>query len=97
MEHTNTVTIELSERATAEVVAEFSIRPGMRASWDDAGWPAELDWLDYTIAELRFASGTVLGYNWLKSRGFLGVAKAAVSLADVENGLGDLGDYSYDE
>lgn len=97
MEHTNTIAIDLSERVTAEVVAEFSIRPGMRASWDDAGWPAELDWLDYTVTELRFASGTVLGYNWLKSRGFLGMAEAAVSLADVEDGLGDLEGYTYDE
>jgi hypothetical protein len=95
------ITIRVSEQATAELEVEFDIRPGMRPSWDDDGWPAEIDGYSFEIDRIEFESGTVIRYDWLKTRGLYDYAVAVLNRrldpADVEDALGNLEDYLYDE
>ena len=84
-------------RCEAELEVVFDVRPGMRDTWDEPGWPAELDGFSFEVNELRFDSGTVISYDWLRSRGLLDFAMAVlnerVDCSEVEASLGNLEDY----
>ena len=89
--------MRVSERATADIEVDFNIRPGMRPSWDDDGWPAEIDGFSIEIDRIEFESGTILRYDWLKTRGLYDFAIAILNErldpADVEEAIGPLEDY----
>ncbi len=84
-------------RCEAELEVYFDVTPGQRASWDEPGWAAELDGYTFDLNELRFDSGSVISYDWLRSRGLLDFAMAVlnerVDSDEVEASLGNLEDY----
>jgi len=99
MEHNKTINVQVG-RCNAELEVEFNVTPGMGASWDDAGWGAELDGYSFEINRLTFDSGSIITYDWLQSRGLADFAQAVlneyVSYSDVQAGLGDLDDYQHE-
>ena len=99
MSYTKTIRLELTERATVELETEFGIRAGMPTRrWDvDPGWPAELDSMTYNVTEVEFESGTTIGFDWLNQRGFLPLVERLINPTKVEERLGCLDDYLYEE
>lgn len=98
MSYNKTIKLALSERATVEVETEFDIVPGMPTRrWDvDPGYPAEVDGMTYEVTEVKFHSGSIIDFSWMKQRGFLPVVEGLIDPNDIEEKLGNLDCYLND-